>query len=110
MQTKRAAEGIAECEHALALDQNLAHAHALIGFGKVLIGSAEEAEAHVVQGQRLSPRDTMAYLWMNVVGIANSYLGRWERRLRGSDGHSKPTEVIRLRYLGWLLLCRSLID
>ena len=25
--TKRAAQGIAECEHALALDRNLAHAH-----------------------------------------------------------------------------------
>ena len=30
MMTKRAAEGIAECEHALALDRNLADAHALI--------------------------------------------------------------------------------
>ena len=29
--TKRAAQGIAECEHALALDRNLAHAHAVIG-------------------------------------------------------------------------------
>ena len=34
--TKRAAEGIAECEHALALDRNLASAHAFIGFGKIL--------------------------------------------------------------------------
>jgi TolB-like protein/DNA-binding winged helix-turn-helix (wHTH) protein/Tfp pilus assembly protein PilF len=79
MLTKRGAEGIAECEHALALDQNLAHAHAIIGFGKILIGRAEETEAHVVEAQRLSPRDTMAYLWMNVVGIANSHLGRWEQ-------------------------------
>jgi TolB-like protein len=77
--TKRAAEGIAECEHALALDQNLAHADAIIGFGKILIGRAEEAEAHVAEAQRLSPRDTMAYLWMNFVGIANSFLGRWEQ-------------------------------
>src|SRR5271166_3286993 len=29
--TKRAAEGIAECEHALTLDRNLAYAHAAIG-------------------------------------------------------------------------------
>ena len=29
--TKRAAQGIAKCEHALALDRNLARAHALIG-------------------------------------------------------------------------------
>ncbi len=33
MWTKRAAEGVAECEHALALDRNLAAAHAFIGHG-----------------------------------------------------------------------------
>ena len=32
--TKRAAQGIAECEHALALDRNLAQAHSIIGLGK----------------------------------------------------------------------------
>jgi hypothetical protein len=34
--TKRAEQGIAKCEHALALDRNLAYAHALIGQGKFL--------------------------------------------------------------------------
>jgi TolB-like protein len=77
--TKRAAEGIAECEHALALDRNLALARATIGFGMILKGRAEEAEAHVAQAQRLSPHDTMAYLWMTFVGIANGCLGRWEQ-------------------------------
>ena len=62
--TKRAAQGIAECEHALALDRNLAHAHSYIGFGKTFIGRAEETEAHVLEALRLSPRDTMAYRWM----------------------------------------------
>ena len=33
--TKRAAEGIAECEHALALDRNLAYAHSTIGLGNL---------------------------------------------------------------------------
>jgi TolB-like protein len=40
--TRRAAEGMAECEHALALDRNLAQAHSNIGFGKIFIGRAEE--------------------------------------------------------------------
>ena len=62
--TKRAAEGIAECEHVLELDRNLAAAHASIGLGKVFIGRAEETEAHIVEALRLSPRDTMAYAWM----------------------------------------------
>src|ERR1700690_1306902 len=39
--TKRAAQGIAECEHALALDRNLADAHSYVGFGKIYIGRAE---------------------------------------------------------------------
>ena len=42
--TKRAVQGIAECEHALALDRNLAQAHSYIGFGKIYIGRAEETE------------------------------------------------------------------
>ena len=62
--TKRAAQGIAECEHALALDRNLANAHAAIGLGKIFIGRAEETEAHIAEALRLSPRDTMAYVWM----------------------------------------------
>src|SRR5208337_2147398 len=36
--TKRAAEGIARCEHALALDRNLAAAHWAMGLGKLYSG------------------------------------------------------------------------
>ncbi len=77
--TKRAAQGIAECEHALELDRNLAQAHALIGLGKDLIGRAEESEAHVVEALRLSPRDTLAYVWMTFAGMAKNQLGSWEQ-------------------------------
>jgi TolB-like protein/class 3 adenylate cyclase len=80
--TKRAVQGIAECEHALALDRNLAHAHALIGFGKIFIGRAEETEAHVAEALRLSPRDTMAYTWMFYAGIARSHLGQWGQAIQ----------------------------
>ena len=77
--TKRAAEGIAECEHALELDRNLAHAHSLIGLGKIYIGRAEETEAHIAEALRLSPRDTLAYIWMTFAGIAKNHLGDWEQ-------------------------------
>src|SRR5271166_2030923 len=60
MMTRRAAEGIAECEHALQLDRNLAGAHFAIGLGKVFIGRAEETEAHIGEALRLSPSDTQA--------------------------------------------------
>ena len=77
--TKRAAEGIAECEHALALDRNLASAHAIMGFGKIYIGLAEETEAHVGEALRLSPRDTNAYVWMNFAGLARLHIGCYEQ-------------------------------
>ena len=76
--TKRAAEGIAECEHALALDRNLALAHSLIGFGKIFIGRAEETEAHIGDALRLSPRDTLAYTWMYIAGFAKINLGLYQ--------------------------------
>ena len=77
--TKRALEGIAECEHALALDRNLADAHAYIGLGKIFTGRAEEAEAHIDQALRLSPRDPSAYVWLTEVGIAKNHLGDCEQ-------------------------------
>ena len=72
--TKRAAEGIANCEHALALDRNLAHAHSLIGLGEIYIGRAEETEADIAEALRLSPRDAMAYIWMHIAGMAKNHL------------------------------------
>ena len=77
--TKRAAQGIAECEHALALDRNLAQAHATIGWGKIFIGRAEETEAQIVEALRLSPRDTLAYSWMSMAGGAKNHLGLWDQ-------------------------------
>jgi TolB-like protein/class 3 adenylate cyclase len=77
--TKRAAEGIAECEHALTLDRNLASARAVIGYGKIFIGRAGETEAHIAEVLRLSPRDTLAYIWMSIAGDAKNHLGSWEQ-------------------------------
>jgi TolB-like protein/class 3 adenylate cyclase len=89
--SKRGAQGIAECEHALALDRNLAAAHSAIGLGRIFIGRAEETEAHVAEALRLSPRDTLAYIWMTFVGIAKLYLGSCEDRVLSEDdrGQSK---------------------
>ena len=79
MLTKRAVEGIAECEHALGLDRNLANAHSFIGLGKIYIGRAEETEAHIGEALRLSPRDTVTYVWMTLAGMAKSHLGSYEQ-------------------------------
>ena len=77
--TKRGAQGIAKCEHALQLDRNLAAAHQVIGLGKILMGRAEETEAHIGEALRLSPRDTLAYIWMSHAGLAKLYLGSYEQ-------------------------------
>jgi tetratricopeptide (TPR) repeat protein len=65
--------------HALALDRNLAHAHHAIGFGKIFSGHTEETEAHINDALRLSPRDTMAYVWITFVGLAKLHLGNCEQ-------------------------------
>ncbi len=77
--TTRAAQGISECEHALEWDRNLANAHSTIGLGKVFIGRAEETEAHIIEALRLSPRDTWAYAWMHITGLAKLHLGSYEQ-------------------------------
>ena len=76
--TNRAAQGVRQCERALELDRNLAHAHAQIGNGKIQLGQAEDTEAHIQEALRLSPRDTNAYLWCFFAGSAKFRLGRDE--------------------------------
>jgi TolB-like protein/class 3 adenylate cyclase/Flp pilus assembly protein TadD len=84
--SNRAAQGIAECDHALALDRNLATAHAYVGFGKLALGRAEETDSHILEALRLSPRDVMAWYWMFMACAAKLQLGSdeeaaaWARR------------------------------
>jgi tetratricopeptide (TPR) repeat protein len=78
IQTNRAALGIAHCERALALDRNLADAHVNIGLAKVFLGRAEEAESHVNEAFRLSPRDTIAHVWMLIAGLAKLLIGAYD--------------------------------
>ena len=76
--TNRASEGIAECERALALDRNLASAHASIGHAKNFLGRALETETHINEALRLSPRDTFAFVWIALAGYAKLLIGRDE--------------------------------
>jgi TolB-like protein len=72
--TRRAAQGIAECEQALSLDRNLAAAHGWIGIAKVYMGRAEETEAHIREALRLSPRDIGAFRWLHFIGVAKMHI------------------------------------
>jgi tetratricopeptide (TPR) repeat protein len=73
--TNRAAQGIAECEHALALNRNLADAHSYFGFAKYCMGRAAETEGHIREALRLSPRDVFHHRWLHVVGQAKLQIG-----------------------------------
>jgi TolB-like protein/Flp pilus assembly protein TadD len=73
--TNRAAQGIAQFERALALDRNLAGAHAAIGLAKLNLGRGGETETHIEQALRLSPRDTDVYIWTMFVGLARFWQG-----------------------------------
>ncbi|WLA68589.1 winged helix-turn-helix domain-containing protein [Bradyrhizobium diazoefficiens] len=68
--TNRAAQGVAECERALALDRNLADAHEMMGQAKFYMGCGADTEFHVDEALRLSPRDISTFRWMNTAGFA----------------------------------------
>jgi len=73
--TNRPAQAVAECERALALDRNLAEAHAQIGLAKHYMGLSAETDAHLVEAFRLSPRDRLAYRWLMWRGCAKMAVG-----------------------------------
>ena len=81
VQTKRGAQGIAESERALALNPNLASAHALIGLAKLFDGHPEETESHELEALRVSPHDTEADVWVAYIALAKLYLGDYEEAL-----------------------------
>jgi TolB-like protein/Tfp pilus assembly protein PilF len=74
--TNRVQEAIGEYERALFLDRNFAAAHAHTGVAKILVGRAEETEAHIHKALRLSPRDAWVFIWLWFAGNAKLSLGR----------------------------------
>jgi TolB-like protein/Flp pilus assembly protein TadD len=78
MFSRRTEQAIAELERALALDPNMAFAHAQIGFAKCILGRPEETEAHVKEAMRLSPRDPGVYIWYDYVCVAKTMMGQDE--------------------------------
>jgi TolB-like protein len=76
--TNRAVRGISELERALAIDRNLAAAHAYIGVAQNFVGRGEETAGHIEDALRLSPRDTAVYLWRNFNGSVKVFLAKNE--------------------------------
>ena len=81
VQTKRGAQGIAPRKveaRMLALNPNLASAHALIGLAKLYEGHPEETDSHELDALRVSPHDTEADVWVAYIALAKLYLGDYE--------------------------------
>jgi tetratricopeptide (TPR) repeat protein len=78
MNSGRAELGIVECERGLALDRNLATAHAWIGMGKYYSGQPDETEGRILQALRISPRDAFASAWMVFAAFAKFGEGKDE--------------------------------
>jgi TolB-like protein/class 3 adenylate cyclase len=76
--TNRAAQGISELERALAIDRNIAAAHAYIGLAKNFVGRGEESTRHIEDALRLSPRDMAVYLWRTFHGSVKVFLAKNE--------------------------------
>jgi TolB-like protein len=79
--TNRAESGIAQFERALALNRNLAAAHFGVGHANYCLGRPEETESHVREALRLSPHDTLAFVWLGTIGMANFNLGKDEEAI-----------------------------
>ncbi len=119
MITNRAAQGIADCEQALALDRNLASAHGEIGHAKYFLGRGAETEAHVQEALRLSPGDTHAFVWMMFAGLAKLQIGadeeavaRFRRSVEINRNHTRTHFFLAaaLAHLGRLDEARSAVQ
>jgi TolB-like protein/class 3 adenylate cyclase len=97
--TKRAAEGIAECEHALALDRNLAGAYHFIGIGKIFIGRAEETEAQIVEA-RVSHIDSRRSVGMIEPVVFVCRAGGFERSRHLNSGRAQIYRIFRWKRNG----------
>jgi TolB-like protein len=76
--TNRATRAIDEFARSLALDPNLAATRHGMGMTHAFGGRAEEAEAHVLEALRLSPRDIGITSWFLLAGSAKALLGEYE--------------------------------
>ena len=74
----------------------------LSGLVRFLSVAPKKPRLTLAEALRLSPRDTMAYIWMAFAGIAKVISAVRSRRPRGFDGRSRPTEIFRHRIFAWL--------
>jgi class 3 adenylate cyclase/TolB-like protein/Flp pilus assembly protein TadD len=94
-----------EIELAFSLDRDLPYLHARCGAIKILLGRAEEAEGHVTDAIRLSPRDPMLGVWYGTLGSADLHLGRLDQAV---DRLRKAVEIAPSNEIPYFYLAAAL--
>ena len=83
----------------MAINPNLASAHAFTGHAKLFIGRGEETEGHVRHALRLSPLDTFAFGWLAIIGYSKLHFGQdeeaaaWLRRSIETNRNFSPAHL-----------------
>jgi TolB-like protein/class 3 adenylate cyclase len=102
---RKPVEQLREHELVIQFDRNFALAHVGMGFAKVFLGRSQEAEAHIAEAIRLSPRDPNRSVFFFAVGAADLYLGRCER---AADWCRKAIEANPIYELPYFYLAAAL--
>jgi tetratricopeptide (TPR) repeat protein len=79
-----------EIELSMSLDRDLPYVHMRAGWIKIFLGCAEEAEGHLSNAMRLSPRDPLLGNWYAILGSADLHLGRLDKAV---DRLRKAVEI-----------------
>ena len=107
LQTNREAQAIEEFNRTLALNQNLAAAHSLIGLAKLVDGHPEETESYELEALHASPRDTDANVWVAYMALAKLHLGLYEDAL---DLYHRSIELNRNYATGRFYFAATLVE
>ena len=107
LQTNREAQAIEEFKRTLALNQNLAAAHSLIGLAKLVDGHPEETESYELEALHASPRDTDANVWVAYMALAKLHLGLYEDAL---DLYHRSIELNRNYATGRFYFAATLVE
>ena len=92
MFTNRAAQGIGECERALALDHNLADAHGCIGMAKYFVGPRRRDRGPHPRG---APAVAARHLCLSLDAVRRNCQGPAGRRRRGDRLAARSIEANR---------------
>jgi adenylate cyclase len=73
--------GIAEADAAIAINPNLAGAHAISSYWRLFLGRAAEGFSGVETAMKLSPRDPVRPIWEFQICHLHSHLAQWEQAI-----------------------------